>query len=48
MAYSDSANDLRLKIKLDEVGNAPDENDHETKDKDENSFRLKSDESQQY
>jgi twitching motility protein PilU len=48
MAYSDSANDLRLKIKLDEVGSAPDENDLETEDKDENSFRLKSDESQQY
>jgi len=48
MAYSDSANDIRLKIKLDEVGSAPDENDLETEDKDENSFRLKSDESQQY
>jgi len=48
MAYSDSANDLRLKIKLDEVGSAPDENDLEAEDKDENSFRLKSDESQQY
>jgi twitching motility protein PilU len=48
MAYSDSANDLRLKIKLDEAGSAPDENDLKTEDKDENSFRLKSDESQQY
>ncbi len=48
MAYSDSANDLRLKIKIDEVSGTPDENDPEPEDKDENSFRLKSDESQQY
>jgi twitching motility protein PilU len=48
MAYSDSANDLRLKIKIDEVGGTPDENDLVTEDKDENSFSLKSDESQQY
>ena len=48
MAYSDSANDLRLKIKIDEVGTATDENNLETEDKDENSLRLKADESQQY
>jgi twitching motility protein PilU len=48
MAYSDSANDVRLKIKIDEVGGNPDDNDPEPEDKDENSFRLKSDESQQY
>ena len=46
MAYSDSANDLRLKIKIDEVGGTPDENKPETDDKDENSFRLKADEKQ--
>ncbi len=48
MAYSDSANDLRLKIKIDKVIETPNENDPEPEDKDENSLRLKSDESQQY
>ncbi len=48
MAYSDSANDLRLKIKIDEVGGTPDENEPETEDTDENSFRLKADETQEF
>ncbi len=48
MAYSDSANDLRLKIKIDEVGGTPDENEPETEDTDENSFRLKADERQEF
>ena len=48
MAYSDSANDLRLKIKIDEVGGTPDENKPETEDTDENSFRLKADETQEF
>ena len=48
MAYSDSANDLRLKIKIDEVGGTPDENKPETEDTDENSFRLKADERQEF
>ncbi len=48
MAYSDSPNDLRLKIKIAEVGKASDKNALETKDKDENPFRLKSDETQEY
>jgi twitching motility protein PilU len=48
MAYSDSANDLRLKIKIDEVGGTPDENEPVTEDTDENSFRLKADETQEF
>ena len=48
MAYSDSANDLRLKIKIDEVGGTPDENEPVTEDTDENSLRLKADETQEY
>ena len=48
MAYSDSANDLRLKIKIDEVGGTPDENKPETEDTDESSFRLKADETQEF
>ena len=48
MAYSDSANDVRLKIKIDEVGGTPDENEPVTEDTDENSFRLKADETQEF
>ena len=48
MAYSDSANDLRLKIKIDEVGGIPDENETVTEDTDDNSLRLKADETQEY
>jgi len=48
MAYSDSPNDLRLKIKIDEVGGTPDEVDQEPEDKEEKSFRLKADETQEF
>lgn len=48
MAYSDSPNDLRLKIKIDEVGGTPDEEDPETVENDEKSFRLKADKTQEY
>ena len=50
IAYSDSANDLRLKIKIDKVGGTPNESELMTEDKgeEEKSFRLKADGVQEY
>ena len=47
MAYADSANDLRLKIKMDEVGESPEDADSDNNKKDDaedSPFRLKADE----
>ena len=50
MAYADSANDLRLKIKMDEVGESPEDADSDNNKKDDaedSPFRLKADEPKQ-
>jgi len=48
MAYADSANDLRLKIKIDEVGGTPDEEDQPSEEIEDSSLRLKADESHEF
>lgn len=49
MAYADSANDLRLKIKMDKVGSEPDADSTDGKeDAEESPFRLKADEPGQF